>query len=92
MKHLLHSAVAGFDEKNDVLITASPIPTGIEVELSSNVIHQYGNHIKTYIRTIVEDEGFDGVKIIAQDKGAWDYTLKARVLAALARGSKQHEH
>lgn len=92
MKHLLHSAIAGFDEKNDVLITAEPIPSGIEIELSSHVIHQYGRHIKTQIQQTVTEAGFDGVKIIAQDKGAWDYTIKARVLAALARGSENDEH
>ena len=35
-----------------------------------------------------KEAGFDGVKVTVQDKNAWDYTIKARVLGALERGSK----
>ena len=37
MKHLVKAAMAGFDEKNDVLVTVEPIASGIEVELKSKV-------------------------------------------------------
>ena len=36
----------------------------------------------------MKEAGYDGVKVIVQDKNAWDYTIKARVLGALERGSK----
>lgn len=88
MKHLVKAAMAGFDEKNDVLVTVEPIEAGIEVELKSKVMRQYGAHIEQFIRKTVEEAGFDGVKVIADDKAAWDYTIKARVLGALERGSK----
>ena len=64
MAQLVKAAQAGFDEKNDALVTVEPIASGIEIELTSKVIRQYG------------------------DKNAWDYTIKARVLGALERGSK----
>jgi len=37
---------------------------------------------------LMKEAGYDGVKVIVQDKNAWDYTIKARVLGALERGSK----
>ena len=51
-------------------------------------MRQYGEHIKEFITATVKEAGFDGVKVIAADKAAWDYTIKARVLGALERGSK----
>ena len=33
--------------------------------------------------------GYTDVKINVQDKGAWDYALRARIEAALARGDEQ---
>ena len=71
-----------------MLVTVEPIAAGIEVELTSKVMRQYGEHIKEFITATVKEAGFDGVKVIAADKAAWDYTIKARVLGALERGSK----
>lgn len=88
MKRIKKSATAGFDEKNDVLITVEPIVVGIEVDLTSKVMRQYGNHIKDFIIDTVKEAGYDGVKVVANDNSAWDYTIKARLLAALQRGSE----
>ncbi|MDU5735102.1 MAG: citrate lyase acyl carrier protein [Veillonella sp.] len=89
MAQLVKAAQAGFDEKNDALVTVEPIASGIEIELTSKVIRQYyGDQIKSVILNTVKEAGYDGVKVIVQDKNAWDYTIKARVLGALERGSK----
>ncbi|MBS6545404.1 MAG: citrate lyase acyl carrier protein [Veillonella sp.] len=72
MAQLVKAAQAGFDEKNDALVTVEPIASGI----------------KSVILNTVKEAGFDGVKVTVQDKNAWDYTIKARVLGALERGSK----
>ena len=87
MAQLVKAAQAGFDEKNDALVTVEPIASGIEIELTSKVIRQYGDQIKSVVLNTVKEAGFDGVKVIV-DKNAWDYTIKARVLGALERGSK----
>lgn len=88
MAKLVKAAMAGFDEKNDALVTVEPIASGIEVELTSKVMRQYGDHIKALIKSTVEEAGFDGVKVIVQDKNAWDYTIQARILCALGRGGQ----
>lgn len=88
MKQILKEALAGFDEKQDILVTVEPIASGVEVELTSKVYAQYGKHMEALIRQTITGAGYDGVKVTAQDQGAWDYTIKARVLAALQRASQ----
>ncbi len=87
-KTLAKPATAGFEEKNDMLVQVAPNPgKGIEVELTSSpVIKQYGKHIVALIEKIAKDAGFSDVKFQVIDKGAWDYTIEARVVAALERG------
>lgn len=89
MKKLVKSATAGFDEKQDVLVTVEPIAAGIEVVLTSKVMRQYGKHIEELIVNTVKEAGFDGVKVTCDDKAAWDYAIKARVMGALERGSQE---
>jgi len=88
MKHIVSAATAGFVEKNDVLITVEPSQNGIEVELTSDVKRQYGEQMEALIKMTVQEAGYDNVKVTAVDKGAWDYTIKARVLGALLRGEQ----
>ena len=88
MAQLVKSCTSWLRRKNDALVTVEPIASGIEIELTSKVIRQYGDQIKSVVLNTVKAAGFDGVKVIVQDKNAWDYTIKARVLGALERGSK----
>ena len=88
MAQLVKAAQAGFDEKNDALVTVEPGTNGIEIELTSKVMRQYGEQIKALVLKTVQDAGYNNVKVNVQDKNAWDYTIKARVLGALERGSK----
>ncbi len=88
MAKLVKTATAGFEEKNDALVTVEPIASGIEIELTSKVMRQYGEQIKELILKTVQDAGFDGVKVTVADQAAWDYTIKARILGALGRGSQ----
>lgn len=86
---LKNPATAGFEEKNDILITVEASNNDdITVDLTSSVLRQYGRHMKELITATVKEAGFTGIKVTAIDKGAWDYTIKARVLAALERGIK----
>ena len=88
MKNIVSAATAGFMEKNDVLVTVEPSEKGIEVELTSDVERQYGEHMRELIRETIKEAGYDNVKVTATDKGAWDYTIIARVLGALQRGGQ----
>lgn len=89
-KKLHCSAQAGFDEKNDLLVNVAPGQdgSGIVVNLKSSVMRHYGDHIRELIIETAKQCIFKDVIIDVKDNGAWDYTIKARVTAALERGMK----
>lgn len=79
-------AKAGTLESNDIFILVMPNENrGIEIELESIVMKQFGKQIKTVILEKVKALGVENVTIKAQDKGALDFTIKARVQTALER-------
>ena len=92
-KRIYQTASAGMLESCDALVTVSPQNegAGIEIELISSVVKQYGKHITALLKEVAAQEGFMDVKIKVEDKGAWDYTLKARLMTALARGGVNNE-
>lgn len=79
-------AKAGTLESNDALVMVMPNDgPGIELELESIVIKQFGAQIRAVVLEAVEAMGISQVRIKVQDKGALDYTLRARVQTALKR-------
>lgn len=79
-------AKAGTLESNDILIMVMPKDEpGIELELESIVMKQFGAQIKKVLLESAKELKLDGVKIQAQDKGALDYTIKARLETAVKR-------
>lgn len=83
-------ATAGTVESNDILIMMSPAE-GIDIELDSVVDKQYGETIKQTIQATLLEEGVAGVRVIAKDKGALDFTIRARVKACIKRGSGEDD-
>ena len=80
-----HNAVAGTLESSDALVTVEPGENGIELEISSSVMNQYGRQIRaTVLETLQRLDVADG-KVTVVDKGALDCTLKARVECAVFR-------
>ena len=79
------SAVAGTLESSDAQVTVEPAANGIELEISSSVMNQYGRQIKaTVLETLDRLEVKNG-RVTVVDKGALDCTLKARVECAVFR-------
>lgn len=85
------SAVAGTLESSDAMVTIEPNENGIEVELESSVINQFGHSIKNTVLKTLERLGVENAKIKIVDKGALDCTLKARVEGAVFRAVDQKE-
>ena len=72
------SAMAGTLESGDAQVTVEP-GDGLEINISSSVLNQYGRQIKaTVLETLERLDVKDG-KVTVVDKGALDCTLKARV-------------
>ncbi|WP_371368200.1 Citrate lyase acyl carrier protein [Sporomusa rhizae] len=83
----LKPAHAGTLESNDIMITVAPGAkgSGIEIELESIVLAQYGQAIKQVITSTLAEQNVIDIYIKAVDRGALDCTIQARTLTALAR-------
>lgn len=77
---------AGTYESNDIYIMLFPNPNGVEIELESNVMETFGDQIKQVIKNTLDEVGLSHVLVRAIDKGALDFTIRARLLTAIKRG------
>lgn len=82
-------AIAGTLESSDCQVMVEAGEDGIDFNLDSAVINQYGNQIRKVVYETLENLGIDQVKITIVDKGALDCTIKARVEGAVFRSLKQ---
>lgn len=83
----MRTAQAGTLESNDIMITVAPRSpgSGVEIELNSIVLAQYGAAIRRVIAETLADAGIADAYVKAVDRGALDCTIRARLLAALTR-------
>lgn len=80
-------AKAGTFESNDIYVMVMPNEEkGIELELESIVMQQFGDEIKMVIMETLKELEIEDVIINVQDKGALNYTIKARIETAIKRG------
>lgn len=91
MKKLLQPGQAGTLESNDIMITIAPANAGdgITIELNSPVIKQYGAQIRQVIVETLSAAGIADALIHANDKGALDCTIRARLITAMARAASE---
>ena len=83
---LKHTAMAGTMESSDIMVTIEPqTGGGIQLELTSSVMQQFGRQIESVIRETLQGLGVENAAVSAVDKGALDCTLKARVECAVFR-------
>ncbi|MFX0548424.1 citrate lyase acyl carrier protein [Hathewaya histolytica] len=82
----LKPAKAGTMESNDIYIMIMPNEYGgIELQLESIVMKQFGEEIERVIRETLKELDVKDAIVKAQDKGALNYTIKARVETAIKR-------
>ena len=81
------NAMAGTLESSDALVTVEPGAQGIELEISSSVMNQYGRQIRATVLETLERLEVKDAKVTVVDKGALDCTLKARVECAIFRSA-----
>ncbi len=85
-------AIAGTLESSDCQVTVEAGEGGVEFELESAVINQYGNQIKKVAMETLRNLDIDSVKLTIVDKGALDCTIRARIEAAVYRSLQQFEN
>jgi citrate lyase subunit gamma (acyl carrier protein) len=85
---IVRASSAGTLESSDVYVEISPGP-GIELDLSSAEMEQFGDSIKTTMMALVRRMGVRNVHIRAHDRGALDCVIQARLKTALLRGGQE---
>ena len=80
-------AIAGTLESSDVQVTIEPLDSGLEIQISSDVINQYGRQIKSLVLKTLKSLGVESAKVTLVDKGALDCTIIARTECAVYRAA-----
>ncbi len=80
-------AWAGTMESSDIYVEVMPLAqgSGIDLTVNSVVNAQFGDAIEATIMDTLKALDIDDLKIIANDRGAVDCTIKARVETAVCR-------
>ena len=78
---------AGSLESNDCLITIKENHK-TTIHIDSIVGHLFYDQILKAVKETLVAEHVNNVEVIVQDKGALDYTIRARVLVAIKRMRK----
>ena len=82
---LVKSAVAGTMESSDAYVEIEPAE-GLQIQLESVVIQQFGEAIKDVVRDVLAEQGVENAKIRVVDRGALECVLRARIETAIVRG------
>lgn len=82
---IIKPAKAGTMESNDIYVMVQPSEGGIEISIESIVMKQFGKQIEKTIRETLDKLQVENVLIVAKDRGALDFTIRARVEAAVKR-------
>ena len=86
MAEIIKIATAGTDEKSDAVITVEPCESGIQLEIKSVVMNQFGMAIEASVREVLQEMGVENAIVRVADRGALDCVLRARVETAILRG------
>ncbi len=84
---LKQPAMAGTLESSDAQVSLVPGSNGLEVEITSSVMAQYGRQIKTCVEETLKRLEVDSARVTIIDKGALECTIKARVQCAVFRAA-----
>lgn len=81
-------ALCGTLLSNDCLVTLKPGDGDIKIILDSIVKDSFGEQIEKVIREKLEEMQVSSCLMTIDDKGALDYTIKARVEVAVNRANE----
>lgn len=78
-------AKAGTMESNDIYVLLQPNEEGNVIELESIVMKQFGKQIEKVIDETLKSLEVENAHVVAKDRGALDYTIRARIETAVKR-------
>ena len=86
MAEIIKFATAGTDEKSDAIVSIEPNENGLQVEIKSVVMNQFGQAIEASVREVLAEQGVENAIVRVADRGALECVLRARVETAIVRG------
>ncbi len=89
MLQITQPSQAGTVESNDILIILTPakVGEGIHIDLLSPVLKKYGRQMKAVIQEVLQEQGIEDIHVAANDRGALDCTIRARMMTAVDRAA-----
>ncbi|WP_459477487.1 citrate lyase acyl carrier protein [Clostridium saccharoperbutylacetonicum] len=85
-----NTAMAGTLESSDITIVIEPNSDKvISINLKSSVEKQFGEQIKKVIEVTLKELNIESATVTANDKGALDCVIKARVQTAALRAAEE---
>ena len=83
---ILKNASAGTMESSDVYVEIEPGTDGIQLEVDSVVIRQFGDAIREVVKDVLAEQGVESANARIVDRGTLECVLRARVETAILRG------
>lgn len=84
---ITNKACAGTREKSDIAVWVAPGDAGIQLSVTSVVEQQFGTAIRQTILAGLTERGVKDAVVEADDFGAPDFVIRARLEAALQRAT-----
>lgn len=85
--NIVREAYAGTLESSDLMVRVAPGKGTLDVSVTSIVMAQFGDAIRQEIEKTLAGLGVSSAMVTADDKGALDCVIRARVQAAVARAT-----
>ena len=83
---ILKCASAGTMESSDAYVEIEPCDSGLNIEIESVVLKQFGEKIKLAVRDVMREQGVEKASVRVMDRGALECVIRARVETAVLRG------
>jgi len=82
---------AGLDDRDDVVVHLFPAAkgTGVQLEIESRVMSMFGDQIRASVLDVIENYRLTDLKVRVYDRGALDYVIRARLIAAIERAVRE---
>lgn len=85
--NIVREALAGTQESSDLMVKIAPSDQGLEIEIYSEVMKQFGEQIRQVVESTLDAMGIIRGLIIIEDKGALDCVIRARLQSAILRAT-----
>ncbi|MEB3429191.1 citrate lyase acyl carrier protein [Citroniella saccharovorans] len=80
-------AASGSLQSNDCLVRVFP-DNDLKIEIQSSVMKEFGHIIREVAEGMLKELKVQKGKVIIEDKGALDFTIRARIETAVKRSNE----